>query len=162
MIKYEVVAEERVQEKLNRLGSAKVVAALHGVLQRAVFKVQGHIVQNKLNGQVLHRRTGNLGNSITQSVRIREDGVVEGRVGTNVFYGLIHEFGNGMRPFFIFPKKLGGMLAWKGADGKMNFRPWVIHPGFPERSFIRSGLRDKEQEIHEDFVASIRRLLEGQ
>ncbi|MFX8565905.1 HK97 gp10 family phage protein, partial [Acinetobacter baumannii] len=59
---------------------------------RAVLKLQREVVQNKLSGQVLNVRTGNLRRSIDQVVTTEGSAVI-GIVSTNVKYGRIHEYG---------------------------------------------------------------------
>lgn len=122
---------------------------------RLSIALQSHVKQNKLSGQVLKRRTGTLSRSIARKVDEDAHGVT-GRVGTNVKYAAIHEFGGKTKPHVIEPKTKGalafeaytsmgqwGMHLNKIIVGRVN------HPGsqMPERSFLRSSLAEFSDEI---------------
>lgn len=84
---------QRVEKNLRKLGDeAKEV--LSNALKIVTLELSGYVKEKKLSGNVLKVRTGRLRNSITPEVR-SVLGVLQGRVGTNVFYGKIHELGLG-------------------------------------------------------------------
>ena len=65
----------------------------------------------------------------------------------DVKYAAIHEYGGQTAPHIIEPKK-ANVLAFAGAGG-MVFAKRVNHPGskMPQRSFMRSALKDMSTEI---------------
>jgi phage gpG-like protein len=116
-------------------------------------------VQGKLSGAVLNVRTGNLRSSIN-TVILDGDSFTGASVGTKVRYARIHEYGGVTRPHVIVPKR-GQALAfnWKGRDVLF---ARVNHPGskIPERSFLRSSLREEKPLIRDRYRAAIVRALE--
>lgn len=99
-------------------------------------KLRSHIVKDKLRGQVLHRRTGLLGDN--EFYRIDETASsITGTVfvGKNVPYAAIHEYGA------VFQRLV--TMVW-GRHVK-NPKNATFH--YPERSYQRTGLADMRQEI---------------
>lgn len=74
-------------------------------LTRLMLLLQRHIVRDKLSGQVLHRRSGKLAQSIvaypTEASGTELQGRVEGASGP-AWYGRVHEFG-GTHEYEIHP-----------------------------------------------------------
>jgi len=65
-------------------------------MQIALYGLEGQI-KDKLSGKVLHVRTGRYRSSITN--RIEETGIdIVGKIGTNVVYAPVHEYGATIRP----------------------------------------------------------------
>lgn len=132
--------------------------AIQGACQvsmaRLVIALTAKIMKDKLSGQVLKNRTGTLRRSISPSVFSSGTAVV-GKVGTNVEYASIHEFGGRTPAHDIFPKR-GRALAfnWKGKDVVFSK---VHHLGsvFPERSFMRTALNEMKPEILAEFEHAI-------
>lgn len=90
------------------------------------------IVKEQINGPMLRVDTGNLRSRI--DTELTPDGF---RVGTSVDYGVyLHE---GIRAHTILPRKPGGVLAWKGRDGRMVFARRVNSPAQPARPFLKRG-----------------------
>lgn len=135
--------------------SARLHAALLTTVTRETLLLQAHVVENKLSGQVLRVRTGTLRRSITQVVT-DAGGTITGRVGTNLRYGLAHEFGATIQHPGSVPRKAKA-LHWVSASGvsvfAMRTRPHTIR--LPERSFLRSALADRRA----SFVAAVRATL---
>jgi len=127
---------------------ASVAASLLRKVSMLVLKLQNYIQTNKLSGQVLNRKSGRLMRSIGTKVEQTATAVL-GIVfqSSDVPYGRIHEYGGKTAAHVIVPKK-ASVLAfnWKGENV---FFKRVNHPGstFPERSYMRSGLRDMSVEI---------------
>ena len=109
---------------------------------RAALKLQREVVQNKLSGQVLSVRTGTLRRSIDQVVTSEGNSVV-GIVSTNVKYGRVHEYG-----FKGTVSVRESLRQIKEAFGKsitpktVTVRAHSRKVNLPERSFLRSALRD--------------------
>jgi HK97 gp10 family phage protein len=134
-------------EKL-RAGVGRAVLRLAQQLQR---KVQSE----KLTGQVLKVRTGSLRSSI--NYQVAEDATsVTASVGTNIRYAGIHEFGGTQPGRQILPKR-GRALAFEFAGGRRFFAS-VDRPAahFPERSFLRSALREMQPTIKAELETAVR------
>lgn len=146
---------EQLELKLTRM-SDRIRAELEKAMLRSMINLSGHVKQNKLSGQVLNVRTGTLRRSVTHKVTGSKSGVV-GIVGTNVKYAAIHEFGGRTAAHDIFPKRAKALHFKIG--GKDVFAKRVRHRGstMPERSFLRSGLRDKADSIMADLRAAVAR-----
>lgn len=149
MITAELVGERQVIAKL-RVMPTTVRASLYRKVLVLAIMLQTYIRTDKLSGQVLNRVSGALSRSIQQLVT-QDEAKVIGRVYSagDVKYAGIHEYGGQTSPHDIVPKK-GVALKFMGAGAKGEvFAKIVHHPGskMPERSFMRSSLRDKTAEI---------------
>jgi phage gpG-like protein len=130
---------------------ARLSAAPGGLRQgiaRAVtrlgFQLESRVKQ-KLSGEVLNVRTGVLRSSV--NTRIQETASeITASVGTNIKYGRYHEYGV-PHSWEIRPKS-ARVLAFQ-AGGASIFAARVIHPPLPERSFLRSALREMRTKIQE-------------
>ena len=119
----------------------QVVEAIAKKVRALTVNLQQHIVADKLQGQVLHHRSGALGRSIQgeKSRSLTVDGaVVTGEVFSSgdVKYAAIHEFG------------FQGVESCVSVLGK----PFTRNVNMQERSFMRSSLEDHAERI----VAGIR------
>ena len=117
-------------------------------------------MQNRLSGQVLNVRTGNLRRSIHQQVT-SSGGLVVGEVNTNVRYGVAHEYG-----FTGTVNVKASMRQIRQAFGRplkspryVQIRAHSRNVKLPERSFLRSALRDMKPGIEADLQKSIERAL---
>lgn len=135
--------------------SAEIQAALYIKSLELALMLEAYIKTSKLNGQVLNRVTGALSRSLNNKVDKISGGGVVGRVFSSgdVKYAGIHEYGGtinhpGGTAYVINPKKAHMMMfvSNKTATADMaRTRPHQIK--MPERSFMRSSLRDKSQQI---------------
>jgi phage gpG-like protein len=103
-------------------------------------------------------RSGTLRRSITARVT-ETGGTIRGTVGTNLAYARIHEFGGPINHPGSVARE-GGMLRFE-IGGRVLFRkrtlPHVIR--IPERSFLRSALRDRREAFFAAVRATIARVL---
>ncbi len=116
--------------------------AMIKMISRLTYMLEKMVKKDKLSGQVLNRRTGDLSRSINSEF---SDGGLTGTVGTNVPYGRVHEYG-------IQAEIKAHMRMMTQAFGKPVKEPRLIEVGaytvkFKERSFLRTALRDLEPEI---------------
>jgi phage gpG-like protein len=129
-------------------GIARAVARLGLELQRKV--------QEKLSGEVLKVRTGSLRSSINTRI-IDTPSEVSATVGTNIAYARYHEYGVA-RAWLIEARNAKALRFTVG--GETLFRRRVIHPSLPERSFLRSALKEMtpqiEMELREAVAEAIR------
>ena len=113
---------------------------LDKALMRGALLVAGQAQRNvTAGGTGLHVRTGRLRQSI--GISLIAPGVA--RVGTNVIYAAIHEFGGKTKAHIIKPKTAGGILAFKGSASasfikRETFRLQLLgHGGVTRRSVAR-------------------------
>jgi phage gpG-like protein len=112
----------------------------------------------------LNVQTGRLRQSIQYSMEIEN---LRGRIGTNVEYAAIHEYGGQTRPHkiearhagalmfpssgFVGPLRLtkSGKMAKRQTGGSLVFRQSVNHPGstIPARPYMRPALAESREEI---------------
>jgi phage gpG-like protein len=133
-----------------------VESGMKASIGRLALRLQRKVRQDKLTGQVLKVRTGTLRRSIDQVV-LSEPGAVIGIVSTNVKYGKAHEYG------YKGPVNIKAhMRLIKQAWGKpLKYPVWssvkahTANVDLPERSFLRSALRDMAPEIKADIASAI-------
>jgi phage gpG-like protein len=170
---------------LNHLTSLPEEAqrVLKSEVRSLAVELAGYVKESKLTGEVLHVRTGRLRRSIT--FRVDEQGSqITGIVGTNVEYAAAHEFGVDMFKMVTVREYLRkcksrnryaitrgrAFTAEDGSKGHMLKRVVsaegvaVVHSFnrnqhivLPEKSFLRSALKDLGPEIREDLEAAVRR-----
>lgn len=155
MIYAHVVSDTRLIAKLKGLGGETRKEIVKS-LWRVTLRLQREVKEGKLSGQVLHVRTGTLRRSIHAVVEDKGHAVY-GKVGTNVVYGKIHEFG------FSGPMQVKEHLrlikqAW-GRPLKTPVQAMVKghtrNVNLPERSFLRSALMEMGPEIRAELEGAI-------
>ena len=136
---------EQVIARFEKIG-AGVRERMIAVMQTAASSIQQQVVQNKLSGQVLKVRTGDLRRSITAITREGSASSISAVVGAgaNVPYAAIHEYGGTVN----VPAHMR-MLTM--VFGRVIATPHPIQvrahsATYPERSFLRTSLRDKAPE----------------
>lgn len=148
MINMFLTGDKEIIAKIDRLSPA-VHAALLKKVWELVLKIEAYIKTNKLNGQVLNRRTGKLARSIASEVEDNFERII-GIIfqSADVPYGAIHEFGGKTAAHVIVPKKASVLRFWDKSGQKV-FARKVNHPGsvMPERSYMRSSLSDFSTQI---------------
>ncbi len=179
MIKAVLIGGDKLQEWLkgqypaiqNRIGQS---------MARLVITLTRKIKEEKLTGQVLKNKTGTLRRSI--SPEVSQSGTnLTGTVGTNIVYARIHEYGGTTKPHdiipthrqalmwakasFIGPIRMtkAGKFARRQGSEPFQFAKVVHHPGskIPERSFMRTALREMEPEIRAQFENAITEVIGG-
>lgn len=138
-----------------------VQSAVEKSIGRSVLKLQREVMRNRLSGQVLNVRTGNLRRSIQHQQVTSSGGLVVGEVNTNVRYGVAHEYG-----FAGTVNVKASMRRIRQAFGRplkspryVQIRAHSRNVKLPERSFLRSALRDMKPKIEADLQKSIKRAL---
>lgn len=138
-----------------------IQSALQASVSRMALRLLARVKADKLSGQVLKVKSGRLRRSINERV-VREGQGVYGYVGTNVDYGRVHEYGfkgavsvkehlrrskSQMRKAMY--KKNGEVkFSKKGkGNGEILVRAHTRNVNLPERSFLRSALRELQPEI---------------
>ena len=155
MLKMEFIGGDVLAAVLRSYGD-KVQTAIVQSIGRSALRLQSEVMDNRLSGQVLNIRTGNLHRSIHQQVT-SSGGLVVGEVDTNVRYGVAHEYG-----FAGTVNVKASMRQIRQAFGRplkspryVQIRAHSRNVKLPERSFLRSALRDMKPEIEADLQKSI-------
>jgi hypothetical protein len=130
MIRASVADEGQVPAQLDRQG-ALIRKAFRDGIGALALRLQRMVREDKLSGQVLHRRSGALQASIVHSVA-DEGGRTVATVSTSLFYGVGWELG--------WP----GRKSLASAKGKFSLASAAtFRNGTPKkRSFLASALRD--------------------
>lgn len=139
------VDESSVQLHLKAL-PAKLQERLTVAMNNLTDKLRAYIMENKLSGQVLNIKTGDLKASITKSV-ISSSTDITGTVfssGHASIYGKIHEYGA------VFSRRV--TMAW----GRPVKNPREVEFHYPERSFMRTGLSDQREDIIRELEQAVR------
>lgn len=137
MIEVTVPNTEQLQRDLG-ITRARLLADLKREVTRVAVDLTAHVKGNKLSGQVLNVQTGRLRRSI--NYKLTETGTgIEARVGTNVEYARIHEFG--------FSGTVKVREHMRKAKEAYKVRAHTRRVKLPERSFLRSSLQDMRQDI---------------
>lgn len=112
------------------------------------IQLQSYVKSRKLSGNPLRTRTGNLRRSINQKVEVTQSGI-SGTVGTNVFYGKIHELGG---TFKVKAHERIAKIIQGRKEGKLKIRAHSVT--FPERSFLRSSLRENKDRFTKEILST--------
>lgn len=161
---FDEAAVARLQAVKSRVGPALLQS-----MKDAVNIVRRRVMTEKLQGQVLARRTGTLLRSIQQGGGAEQLGEygARGWVGTNVWYGKMWEL-EGMKAhevvatnakalrFFWNPY---GITSSAGAVSFLSFYKSVQIPAQPPRPFLGPALHESKAEIQRVIVARLGRAL---
>jgi phage gpG-like protein len=148
------------KELIAQLGEmpTKMRQALVKKMTALSLKLESKIKADKLSGQVLKVRSGDLRASIHALPVVATDSSVTGGAAQSgdVKYGRIHEYGGKTAAHEIVATKAKALAFMMG--GKQVFAKSVQHPGsvIPERSFMRSGLADMKEEIVSGIKEAVR------
>lgn len=155
MLRMEFIGGDVLAAVLRSYGD-KVQTAIVQSVGRSALRLQREVMQNRLSGQVLNVRTGNLRRSIHQQVT-NTGGAVIGEVNTNVRYGKAHEYG-----FAGTVNVKASLRQVRQAFGRPLKSPRYVqvrahsrNVRLPERSFLRTALRDMKPMIEADLQKSI-------
>lgn len=142
MINIQIVGDKALSLKLNYM-TEKTKKSLTQAITILSIKLKNHIIKDKLSGQVLNHRTGNLWRSIQQEVHSEGTSII-GKVFSagDVKYAAIHEYGGSVRT------RLGTGVGKPKPGGKATIE-------MPERSFMRSSLADMRDEIVERLSVAV-------
>lgn len=160
MIGLELIGDAEVVRKLASI-PPRMREELKAGIGRLALKLQRNVVRDKLSGQVLKVRTGRLRRSITNTV-IDEGSSVSGIVSTPVVYAPIHEYGfHGTQSVRESLRTIKQAFGRSIAPKQITVRAHDRRVNLPERSFLRSALRDLEASgtIREEIDADIKRAL---
>jgi phage gpG-like protein len=156
---------------------AQLREAMIRVITRLSIEVQGAVKETKLTGQVLHVRTGTLRRSINRKVEVEGDSV-RATIGTNVEYAGVHEYGfNGTVSVPAYVRRSQSQMALAryrtnkagekieirgsyrkagGGPGEINVRAHSRVMNMPERSYLRSTLREFRERIRSQIIGAVK------
>jgi phage gpG-like protein len=157
------------------VGGTELIARLQAMpggvrdgLARALKRLQldfiREVVSGKLSGQVLRRRTGSLASSINPGggvTRFEEtDTSLTAFIGTNIKYAHVHEYGfQGTVTVRAHLRRITQVFG-RPVTATQNVGSYTRRMNLPERSFLRSTLREMEPRIRSEMEQAVRAVLE--
>ncbi len=142
----EVTGIDTIAVKINSI-SDDIKKKLRVTMEDVVQSLKTRIVDDKLNGGVLNRRTGNLYRSVKSEVT-DDDTSITGRVYTSgIPYAKIHEYGG------VIKTRLGTGTKPPRRVGKATIN-------MPERSYMRSSLQELRGQIIEQISTAVGEVIE--
>lgn len=152
---WRIVGAEQVELHL-RQRSQWIRARLFAAVARASILLTRYVKEEKLSGQVLNVRTGTLRRKINYRMRETPNSIT-GVVGVKLAYAAIHEYGfDGDESVRAHLRRItqafGRPLA---SPVTAEVRAYTRHVHMPERSFLRSSLRELTPTIHDMLVAAV-------
>lgn len=159
MVKFELVGGDALVSVL-KSWQPKLQGEVERSIGRSALRLQRHVMANKLSGQVLNVRTGTLRRSIDQVVERTANGVT-GIVNTNVRYGAAHEYGfSGAVSVKAYLRTIKQAFGRPLKEARVvQVRASSRNVKLPERSFLRSALRDLQPSIQADLQQAIERAI---
>jgi len=123
-------------------------------IMRLALKMTGKVM-GKLSGDVLRVRTGRLRRSIHPEWDFRQ-GYSGATVGTNVEYAAIHEYGfSGSVQVKSFQREMTKAFGKPISPTQVTVRAHTRNVNMPERSFLRSTLREMNSEITDSLQVAV-------
>lgn len=160
MLNVQVVGAERVIAALDGF-PPKLLGFMKDEVNRLSIALLRYVKEKKLSGDPLRNRTGTLRAKVNQRLDVSGNEVT-GAVGVKLSYAAAHEYG-----FNGTVKVREHLRQVKQAWGRALLKPVWAHVGahtrqmrLPERSYLRSALREMEPQIQEGLKAAVRRAVE--
>lgn len=145
IVKVTITGADVVEGHLRR-APAEIRKSLVKTMTAIGFDWQGYVQRSKLSGQVLKQRSGWLSSHVHAETKDTGETVTT-TVGVDtraVPYAAIHEYGGAIN----VPEVQDKLMVFVTKQGDTVFtrkhRAYTVH--MPERSYLRSSLRDKEQQ----------------
>ena len=161
MISGFVVGDDKVIGRF-RLVNSRVMDEMRKATQIIGFRLAAYVQKNKLSGQVLKNRTGKLRRSITFVETDTSTDSTGGTVGTNTEYAAVHEYG--FSGTVTVKEHLRMMtMAWGRSvtPREITVRSHPMKMNMPEKSFLRSSLKDNAGMIKDEYTKAQQRGLSG-
>ena len=151
MIDFSVAGDDAVIRMLSRTVPS-ITQAVRDSIGRSVLRLTAYVKAEKLSGQVLKNRTGTLRRKINGKVTETSTSIT-GSVGVKLAYAAAHEYGfDGQETvkahIRTIRKAFGRELL---SPVQVSVRSFDRHMKLPERSFLRSSLRELSASIYEDL-----------
>lgn len=129
--------------------------ALH--IKRFEIFLVSYIRENKLSGDPLNRRSGNLSRSMNGSDPVISADLVEGSVGTNLEYGRIHELGG---TFTIKSFVREQSMAWGRPITPQMVTVREHQATYPKRAFLAPSLVETQPTFVDEMKAAVKETAE--
>lgn len=129
-------------DKLGRLR-----AAITGTMQDWATETAAYCIANKLSGSPLHRRSGRLSRTVhgdVQSAGTLVSGVVA--AGRDVPYARIHEYGGLIKAHDVVARSAQALMIPLAQGVIFRRRAHIPDVTMPERSYMRSSLKERVPE----------------
>lgn len=142
-------------QRLPDLIRARLITALDS----EAYRLQAR-VKEKLSGEVLKNQTGRLRRSINVESHDTGDTLVR-TVGTNVRYARAHEYGfTGTVDVREHTRRITQAFGRPIPPRDVIVRAHTMKMNLPERSFLRSALRERAPSIRDAIVAAVKGAIE--
>ena len=136
----------------------KVRTRLVIAVNKLTILMQAYVRGQKLAGQVLNYHTHHLQQAIQREVNETDTAVI-GTVFVNESlapYGAIHEFGGTIPGHEIVATKAAALaFLWHGKQAFFK-RVYIPDVHMPERSYLRSSLQDKRDDIVSEITEAVK------
>jgi phage gpG-like protein len=155
MLNIQVVGDRELIARFDAMPS-KIRSALLRKVTALALMLEAKVKDEKLSGQVLNVRSGALRRSIFNEVTDTATEVT-GKVASSgdIKYASVHEYGGTINIPEITAK--GKALAFMMGGKQVFFKKVAAHTvTMPERSFMRSSLKDMESQIREGLTQTVR------
>jgi len=164
MINVQIVGDRVVAARFLHL-SKTMQGQMAREMRRLAILLQRVVKMSKLSGQVLNVRTGTLRRSITYEIE-QFPGIINAIVGTNVKYGATHELGwEGDQTVKAHMRRvkseMKGKLKKGKGEGSIQVGTFTRYVKIPERSFLRSALREMSPLLKREMAHAASRVLAG-
>lgn len=122
-----------------------IIAALRDELTAETVNLLSYIKDDKLSGQILNQRTGNLKNSgFTEVVETPDTMTGNVSFGATVPYAAIHNYGGDID----IPEVTGKLMVFeRGGETIFTRSHKAFTVRMPERNYMESSLEEKQPEI---------------
>lgn len=161
-----VLGKDEIVQKYKGL-TAKIIDALLQTMARDMQQTGDYARANKLSGDPLHRRTGNLSRAVTGRASVNGTTIV-GQLGTSgIAYAYVHEVGgtfmiraHSRRTGFNAKDQRTRLLTKQGAQRAAVKRVTTgmvrAHTAtYPQRAFLRPSLEENRARITNDLRTTV-------
>ena len=154
MIEIRIVGEEKTELALKSFGLGVKDRLRTAITGRAIFLTR-YVKERKLSGQVLKNRSGTLRRKINYRISETPTGV-SASVGGQLSYLPPHEYGfDGIVSVKAHLRTVTMAFGRPIAPVTAAVREHPMHMRIPERSFLRSSLRENAASIRETLAAAV-------
>jgi hypothetical protein len=160
MIEFSVQGDDAVVKMLGAQVPALTKAVRNSIVRGSIALVR-YVKEHKLSGQVLHVRSGTLRRKVNYRI-IDSASSITGQVGVKLKYAAPHEYG-----FDGVVNVRAHLRTAKMAFGRpiaavtFSVRAHSMHMKLPERSFLRSSLREMTPAIQSMIRQAVMRGSDG-
>ena len=160
MIEISITGQDRVIAMLNGL-PPRVFGEIKSEVSRLTLALLRYVKERKLSGDPLHNRTGTLRRKVNQRV-VATDQAITGTVGVKLAYAAAHEFGVDKEVQIKEHLRTIKAAFGKPLASPVSFimPPHSRHMKLPERSFLRSALREMGPEIQQGLREALARAVQ--